>query len=122
MWAASNVARVGKDQIDRVVTERKRIGEVVVKLRDRHDVRQEALAHLAGIAWSTMQRIEYGSVSVGIDSYIKVAQALRVPLSRLFDDSESHSGGGAMGVANPGAQGGVSEVSRPEDVPEVNQE
>lgn len=102
--------------------ERKRVGAIVRSLRKDRGLVQEDLEHLSGVATRHISRIENGRQSVGIDRYIKVALALRVPLSRLFDDSESHSGGGAMGVANPGAQGGVSEVSRPEDVPEVHPE
>lgn len=95
-----------------------RIGTVIVSLREHRDVRQEALAHLSGVSWRSLQRMESGTTNVGLDAYIKVAQALRVPLTRLFDDSESYSRGGAEPVANPGAQGGEPEVAGAPGAPE----
>lgn len=76
---------VSEDPIRRYLKrERVAIGRNVVSLRDQQDVRQDALAHRAGISVRHMSRIETGSASVGIDKYLCVAKALGVPLYWLF--------------------------------------
>ena len=63
---------------------------------------QEGLEQLSGVSWRHISRIENGDTNAGIDSYIKIARALNVPLSSLFDDTpETTIGGGPRGGASP---------------------
>ena len=76
-------------------------------LRLHRDLTQEGLEHLSGVSVRHIRRMEAGAVSVGIDLYIQVSWALGVPLARLIDDSESHTGGGVHPGAGYGAEGGA---------------
>lgn len=94
---------VPKDPIDPyVLRERLRVGAIIRSLREWRDLRQEGLERLTGISWRHISRIENGAANVGIDSYIRIARALDVPLSSLFDDtSATPDGGGPGGGATP---------------------
>lgn len=87
--------------------ERVAIGRNVVSLRDQQDVRQDALAHRAGISVRHMSRIETGSASVGIDKYLCVAKALGVPLYWLFTTDWPKFGDQMERGTSDGPGGGV---------------
>ena len=82
--------------------ERARLAANVRRMREWRNLRQEGLAHLAGISWRNLQRIEAGSSTVGIDAYIRVAHALKVSLSSLLSDDWSSP----SEVRNPFGPGG----------------
>jgi DNA-binding XRE family transcriptional regulator len=94
---------VPKDPIDpQVLRERLRVGAIIRSLREWRDLRQEGLEQLSGVSWRHISRIENGDTNAGIDSYIKIARALNVPLSSLFDGTpETTIGGGSGGGASP---------------------
>lgn len=81
--------RVSSDQEPdpRVLEERKRLGEHIRSLRRRTGLAQIPFAQLAGIDRKTMYRIENGALNVGIDQYLAVFRALRMPLSGLIADA-----------------------------------
>lgn len=67
-----------------VLRERARVGAVVRSLREWRDLRQEGLEHLSGVSYRQIRRIESGTIKAGLDSYIKLARGLNVPLDWLF--------------------------------------
>lgn len=59
------------------------IGLRVRQLREERGMSQQLLAYEADIAKLTVQRIEQGRASAGLDMLVSIAQALRVPLHEL---------------------------------------
>lgn len=87
-----------KDPIDpQVLRERLRVGAIIRSLREWRDLRQEGLEQRSGVSWRHISRIENGHINAGIDTYIKLARGLDVPLARLFDDAPATSDGGGAG-------------------------
>jgi transcriptional regulator with XRE-family HTH domain len=52
-------------------------------LRDERNLSQQALADMADISKLTIQRIELGRASAGIDVLISIAATLAIPLHEL---------------------------------------
>ena len=95
-------SHVPKDPIDPyVLRERLRVGAIIRSLREWRDLRQEALEQQSGVSWRHISRIENGHTNAGIDTYIKLAKALDVPLARLFVDDWTTPGGGGSGGGDP---------------------
>ena len=61
--------------------------------RKRLGISQEAFAHKAGIHRTYASSIERGRVQVSIAIASQVAEALEIPMSRLFRDVERFSKG-----------------------------
>ena len=53
------------------------------QLREERGLSQQRLAYEADVAKLTVQRIEKGRASVGLDMLVSIAQALQVPLHEL---------------------------------------
>lgn len=64
-------------------------GMVVRRQRERLGLSQEALANSAGIHRTYVSSIELGKVRVGLEVAKKVANALRIPLSKLIAEAEA---------------------------------
>ncbi|HBI41665.1 MAG TPA: XRE family transcriptional regulator [Planctomycetales bacterium] len=62
---------------------------VVRRQRERLGLSQEALANSAGIHRTYVSSIELGKVRVGLEVAKKVANALRIPLSKLIAEAEA---------------------------------
>lgn len=54
------------------------------RLRDERNISQQALADMADISKLTVQRIELGRASVGLDILISIANTLQLPLQEFF--------------------------------------
>jgi transcriptional regulator with XRE-family HTH domain len=67
-------------------------GEVIRRRREQLGLSQEAYAVKAGIHRTYVSSIELGKVQVSIGIAQKLAEALDVPLSKLWRDVESQLG------------------------------
>lgn len=67
-----------------IIRERIRVGAIVRSLREYRNLRQEGLSHLSGVGDRQIRSIESGAVNTGIDTFIKLARGLDVPLPTLF--------------------------------------
>lgn len=56
----------------------------VRRLRARQQLTQEALAELAGMDARFLQRVERGQVNMRLETLLRLAEALGVPLVRLL--------------------------------------
>jgi transcriptional regulator with XRE-family HTH domain len=63
-------------------------GQVVRQYREKQGVSQEAFADRAGIHRTYVSSIERGKVQISIAIAQRVAEALEVPLSRIWRDVE----------------------------------
>lgn len=61
-------------------------GKRLRNVRERRGLSQEALADLAGLHRTYVSSIERGQRNVGLDNVIRLAAALDVPPSALFED------------------------------------
>lgn len=61
-----------------------RIGRNIKAERARSGKRQDEVAHNAGLAVAQYARMERGEVDSGVSRYVRVAQALEVPVTALF--------------------------------------
>lgn len=68
---------------DWVITRRRAIGARIREARLYANFTQEALAEEAGLDRQSVNRIEQGHASPMLDSLIRIADALNVPLSDL---------------------------------------
>jgi transcriptional regulator with XRE-family HTH domain len=64
--------------------QREIIGEAVFKYRQKAKISQEFLAEKADVHPNYIGRIERGECSATIEILLKIAEALRVPLYKLF--------------------------------------
>lgn len=67
---------------------RKRFGQRVKVLRQASGMSQEAFADKCGFARSYMSRIERGGANPSLDAVEVLANALGVPVKKLFEDNE----------------------------------
>jgi transcriptional regulator with XRE-family HTH domain len=67
----------------------KAFGNVVRQQRERIGLSQEALADGAGIHRTYVSSIELGKVRVGLDVAKRVANGLKIPLSKLIAEAEA---------------------------------
>lgn len=70
----------------------KRFGAVVRRRREKLGLSQEAFAAQAGIHRTYISSIELGKVGVSIGVAQQLADALKAPLSRIWQDVESGRG------------------------------
>ena len=68
---------------DWVLARRRAIGEQIRTARRARKVTQEALAEAAGLDRQSINRIENGHQAAFIDSLIRIAHALDIPLADL---------------------------------------
>lgn len=62
------------------MNERERIGKRIAEIRAQIGISQAKLAKLSGVGYSHIARIEMGHYSVGIDTLVKIGDALGVEL------------------------------------------
>jgi transcriptional regulator with XRE-family HTH domain len=67
---------------------RQRLGRAIRRLRSEAGVSQEKLADKARLHRTTMSEIERGISNVSVDIAERIAKALGVSLSRLFEEAE----------------------------------
>lgn len=68
---------------DWVLVRRRAVGEQIRVARRAQGLSQERLAELAGMDRQAINRIEQGHASAKLDNLIRIAEALKTPLSRL---------------------------------------
>ncbi|MFI2078447.1 helix-turn-helix domain-containing protein [Streptomyces triculaminicus] len=68
---------------DWVITRRRAVGNRIRAVRLDQNMTQERLAELAGLDRQAVNRIEAGSASPRLDSLLRIAYALDVPLAQL---------------------------------------
>jgi len=66
--------------------ERKRFGSTLRRLRLERGMTQETLADKAGIHTTYVGGIERGERNVGLENILKIASALNLSPTRLFED------------------------------------
>jgi DNA-binding XRE family transcriptional regulator len=95
-------SHVSNNPVDPIILrERLRVGALIRSLREWRNLRQEGLEHLSGVSARQISRMENGSANVGLDAYIQVAHALKVPLASLFVDDWTTTDGGGSGGGEP---------------------
>lgn len=62
-----------------------RFGEAVRKLRQEKQISQEEFADLCGLHRTYISDIELGKRNVSLENIEKIAKALDIPISRLFE-------------------------------------
>lgn len=68
---------------DRVIARRRAVGERIRSMRLRAGLTQEAVSLRSGISLASYNRIEQGHASPMLDSLIRIADAIGVPLADL---------------------------------------
>lgn len=61
------------------------LGQRVRELRKSKGLSQEQLAHLSGLSRQYITDVERGARNIAIVNVEKIAKALEIPLSKLFD-------------------------------------
>ena len=61
------------------------IGLNILHYRKEQGLTQEQLAEKCGISRNHMQRIETAACSCALDTLIEIADALKIPLKKLFE-------------------------------------
>ena len=60
-------------------------GENLRKIRIKKGISQEDLAYQAGISYTSVNRIEAGTLNTTIATCFELAKALEIPVKELFD-------------------------------------
>ncbi|MFJ3820327.1 helix-turn-helix domain-containing protein [Streptomyces nodosus] len=68
---------------DRVITRRRQVGEQIRRVREHHHLTQLDVCGRSGIDVATYSRIEQGHSSPLLDTLIRIADAIGVPLRDL---------------------------------------
>lgn len=68
---------------DRVLTRRREVGEQIRWVRERHNLTQLEVCGRSGVDVATYSRIEQGHSSPKLDTLIRIADAIGVPLADL---------------------------------------
>lgn len=68
---------------DRVLARRRQIGEQIRQVREHHNLTQREVCELTGIDVASYSRIEQGHSSPLLDTLIRIADAIGVPLADL---------------------------------------
>lgn len=71
---------------EEISARRRAIGDQIRAARIYANLTQETVAHRAGITLANYNRIEQAHAAAGIDSLIRIAHALGVPLAHLVRD------------------------------------
>jgi transcriptional regulator with XRE-family HTH domain len=74
--------------MDTPIAAKKRLAERVRSIRTRQRLSQEAVAHQSGLAISFYSSIERAGGNPSLDSLVKLANGLKVPLSELVAGEE----------------------------------
>jgi transcriptional regulator with XRE-family HTH domain len=69
------------------------IGDRVRDLRLEANLTQEALGERAGLDRQVVNRVEQGHTAARIDTLIRLAEALKLPLRDLMPDDRPEQGG-----------------------------
>lgn len=64
---------------------------LVWEARNRKNISLEKLAELSGVSSSTINRIETGKTSPTMDKLVKIAEALQVEVTDLFEITNNYS-------------------------------
>jgi transcriptional regulator with XRE-family HTH domain len=67
---------------------RQRLGKAIRRLRTQAGLSQEGLADRAKLHRTTMSEIERGLSNISVDIAERIAMALGITLSQLFEESE----------------------------------
>ncbi|CUW29732.1 MULTISPECIES: helix-turn-helix domain-containing protein [Streptomyces] len=70
---------------ERVITRRRQVGEQIRRVREKHNMSQQDVCGRSGIDVATYSRIEQGHSSPKLDTLIRIADAIGVPLTHLVD-------------------------------------
>jgi transcriptional regulator with XRE-family HTH domain len=73
--------------LDWVIARRRAVGDRIREVRLWHNLTQEALGERAGMDRQAINRIEQGHASPRLDTLIRLAAALDVPLAELVGDA-----------------------------------
>lgn len=68
---------------DRVIARRRAVGEQIRRVRLHHNLSQRDVCERTGIDIATYSRIEQGHSSPLLDTLIRIADAIGVPLAEL---------------------------------------
>lgn len=68
---------------DRVIARRREVGEQIRRVREYHNLTQPDVCGRSGIDLATYSRIEQGHSSPLLDTLIRIADAIGVPLADL---------------------------------------
>jgi transcriptional regulator with XRE-family HTH domain len=68
---------------ERVLARRRQVGEQIRRVREQHNMTQPDVCGLSGIDVATYSRIEQGHSSPLLDTLIRIADAIGVPLAEL---------------------------------------
>lgn len=68
---------------DRVVARRRQVGEQIRRIREHHNLTQIDVCGRSGVDLATYSRIEQGHSSPKLDTLIRIADAIGVPLADL---------------------------------------
>jgi len=61
-------------------------GKRIAKERKLQELSQEELAELSGLQRTYIGVVERGEISVGIENLKKISDALKIPLTKLFEN------------------------------------
>lgn len=73
---------------DRVLARRRQVGDQIRRVRERHDLTQLDVCGRSGIDVASYSRIEQGHASPRLDTLIRIADAIDVPLADLVAEVE----------------------------------
>lgn len=68
---------------DRVLARRREVGDHIRRVREHRDLSQRQVCERSGIDVATYSRIEQGHASPKLDTLIRIADAIEVPLAEL---------------------------------------
>lgn len=68
---------------ERVLARRRQVGEQIRRVREHHNLSQRQLCERTGIDIASLSRIEQGHASPKLDTLIRIADAIGVPLAEL---------------------------------------
>ncbi|MFL5574372.1 MAG: helix-turn-helix domain-containing protein [Gemmatimonadaceae bacterium] len=71
-----------------MLTLREKLGKVVRSLRSAAGYSQESFADACGLHRTFIGSVERGEKNISLDNIERIARTLRVPLSRLFAETE----------------------------------
>jgi len=97
-----SLIRIARDSGDHYKVEPLDLGARVRSLRKAHDWTLEQAAKKAGLARSTLSKIENGQMSPTYDALKKLAGGLEISVPQLFTSPQSERAGGRMAVTRSG--------------------
>lgn len=68
---------------DRVLVRRRQVGEQIRSIREHHNLTQHDVCGRSGVDIASYSRIEQGHSSPKLDTLIRIADAIGVPLADL---------------------------------------